>query len=165
MRAYIKKIVDRLVVTQSSAKQLALSFCLGNFIAWTPTIPLQTPIVMALAPLLGLNMSVAISALYLINNPLTMIFFYIADYKCGSFIVSMLPTHFKLSNPPFIEHFIQYIAKFIDFKKYLGIDTICFWCLLVGGIVLPCLTTLIAYPVAKRLFTRLLKEKKQNSTN
>lgn len=164
MKVYIKKIIDTFILAERSPQRLALSFCLGNSIAWMPLIPFQTPLLLVMAKFLGLNVTVAVAALYLINNPLTMVFFYIADYVFGKWLLSSLFTCADLPNPAIVEHFLHYISRFIDFKNYLGTDTICFWYLLIGGIVLPVVVTLIVYPFVLVFFRYLLTRKIKNNT-
>lgn len=159
MKAYIKKVLDKLVLAERSPHKLALSFCLGNFIAWSPTIPLQTPLIFILSWLLRCNSAVTFTTVYIINNPLTMVPLYALDYAFGVFLFhKVLGMNLEQYNPSWIEKFNAFLSRYVDMKKYLGGGEFCFWCLLLGGLILAFLVSAALYPLMKRLFTRLIAE-------
>ncbi|MBA3953851.1 DUF2062 domain-containing protein [Candidatus Dependentiae bacterium] len=159
MKNFIKRMLDKLIFAEGSPHTLALSFCLGVFIALSPTIPLQTPLLILISRLLVLNTTVAVTVLYIINNPITMVPFYVLDYRVGSWILKKLSIDAVGSNPEWMEKFSHFISRFIDIKKYLGSEILSFWPLLIGGFVVPLLVSAFVYPVIKLVFARLLSKR------
>lgn len=159
MNGRIRKILDKLVLAERSPRKLALSFCLGNFIAWSPTIPLQTPLIFLLSWILRLNATVAVTTLYIINNPLSMVPIYVADYMFGvALFHKILGINLNQYNPFWIDKFNVILSRYIDMKKYFGGGELCFWCLLLGGLILSLSISVVLYPIMKRIFTRLVKK-------
>lgn len=159
MKNFIKRMLDKLIFAEGSSTTLALSFCLGTFIALSPTIPLQTPLIILISRLLKFNTTVAITVLYIINNPITMVPFYVIDYRVGGWILKKLSIDAVYHNPVWMEQFSEFIMRFIDIKKYLGTEVLSFWPLLIGGFIVPLVVSMFVYPIAKLIFTRLLSQR------
>jgi len=163
MKKYLTYHLDRLLSKEQDISRLSASFCLGTFVALMPVIPLQTPLVVALAWIFGLNVGVSVAALYIVNNPFTMIPIYIFGYAVGHWLFGSI-LHIDLSpyNPAWVERFNIFISRYIDIKRYLGSD-LCFWCLMCGGFIFALCVALPLYPLMKRLFAyaaqRLEKQK------
>lgn len=169
-KGIIKRILHKLVLAEKSPKKLALSFCLGNFIAWSPTIPLQTPLIFILSWLLRLNTTVTFTTVYIINNPLTMVPIYAADYAFGVLLSQkILGLNLVNYNPSWVDKFNAFLSKYIDMQKYLGGTDFCFWCLVLGGLILPLFLSIVLYPIMYRVFKRLIeqieKEKSKHTSN
>ena len=155
MKQKIRNWFENLLLKERSVKKLSASFCFGTFIALSPTIPLQTPLVIALSWLFGLNIGVATAALYVVNNPLTMIPIYAIGYAIGLWFFSTVVRIDLLAyNPWWVDRFNAYLSKFIDVEKYLGTE-LCFWCLIIGGFIFATCTSLALYPLLTRALTRL----------
>ncbi len=155
MKQYFRKQFEKLLLKEQNISRLSASFCLGTFIALTPTIPLQTPLTVALSWLFGLNIGVAVAALYIVNNPFTMIPIYVAGYAIGVwFFKTVVGIDLLQYNPWWIDKFNAFLSKYIDVEKYLGAE-LCFWCLLLGGLLLGLMISLPLYPLLKRALTRL----------
>lgn len=156
---YIKNFLYKMVLAERSPKKLALSFCLGSFIAFTPTIPFQTPLMFFLSWLFRLNTTVTVGAAYLVNPPIpiTIIPIYVANYLFGSWLLEkVLGINMINYNPAWISKFNDFLLRYIDLKKYIGGSEICFWCLIIGGIILPFIVSLLLYPIMKRIFSKLV---------
>ena len=157
MRQYFRKKFEQLLLKEKSVSRLSASFCLGTFIALTPTIPLQTPIIMALAWACGLNIAVAIAALYIINNPITIIPIYVVGYAIGGWLLRLVGVDLLPYNPWWIDTFNNFLSRYIDISKYLGAE-LCFWCLILGGTILGLMVSIPLYPLLNRMLTRLADE-------
>jgi uncharacterized protein (DUF2062 family) len=157
MKEYIKKILHKLVLAERSPTKLTLSFCLGNFIAWSPTIPLQTPLIFLLSWLFRLNTTVTFTTVYIINNPLTMVPLYVADYMFGVLLFhKVLGLDLIRYNPSWVDKFNAFISRYINMEKYIGGGPFCFWCLMLGGLILPLLISIVLYPIMKPVFTKFV---------
>jgi uncharacterized protein len=71
---------------QDSPRKLACGMALGVFIGVTPTFPLHTFIVLALAPLLRVSFVTAYMGIW-VMNPLTIAPLYYAAYKVGKLML------------------------------------------------------------------------------
>ena len=153
---FTKNWLKNLLLKERSVSKLAASVCLGTFIALSPTIPVQTPLAIALCWALGLNIAVAVPVLYLVNNPLTLIPIYAAGYALGVWFFKWIVRidDIESYNPWWVAKFNAYISQYIDMEKYLGSE-FCFWCLIVGGFLFATLVTIPLYPLMKRLLAPL----------
>lgn len=164
MRKYVQKSIERLVRSEKSSKKLAASFCLGTWIALTPTIPLQTPLLFLLSWLFRLNASVTFFAVYLINNPFTMVPIYIIDYAFGVwFFEKVVGFDLVRYNPWWMERFNAFLSRYIDVKKHFGTE-FCLWCLFLGGIIFASLVSLLLYPILRRVFDRIIAHMKKRES-
>src|SRR5581483_10373754 len=79
VRAGIEKLKN-LADQEHCSTKLALSFCVGVYIAFSPFIGLHTVMTFIFVWLFGLNLAATFTASWLINNPWTMIPIYSTDY-------------------------------------------------------------------------------------
>lgn len=158
VKKYIKTKLYNLVLAERSPSKLAISFCWGMFIGCTPTIPFQTPILVFLSWLLRLNPTVAISAAWIINNPVTIVPIYTANYLFGSWLFqSIFNINLVEYNPWFVDNFNAFLSKYIDLSKYFIEEGFCFWCFILGSFILPLIVSLLAYWPLNFLFQKLTK--------
>lgn len=149
----VKKILHNAFEQKQSMHTLALSLCIGNYIAFSPFIGLHTVMVLVSVWLFNLNMPITFAIAYGVNNPWTAIPVYALDYLIGYWIVHDIAV-LELQNPSWmawIEYFIQ---------NNLNLPKPCLWSFLIGGNVLGILTSIVAYPIALKLFTFLAREKR-----
>lgn len=168
----LKNKLVQLMRAEKSATRLSKSFCLGTFIALLPIIPFQTPLLLVLNWLLSLNLAVSFTAVYVVNNPITLIPIYAINYAFGVWLFrSILGFDLSIYNPWWVEEGNKFLSRYIDVKYYLGSD-FCIWYLLLGGLVLALLVSLFLYPILTKAFKLLLahspmqeerKEEKRNS--
>jgi uncharacterized protein (DUF2062 family) len=161
MRQYFRKKLEQLLAKEKSVDRLAASFCLGTFIALSPTIPLQTPLCVALSWVFRLNIGVAVAALYIVNNPITLIPIYVIGYAIGIWVGHTAGIDFVKYNPWWIDKFNQFISKYVNIAHYLG-EELCFWCLMVGGFLFALMVSLPLYPLLKRVLARIALELEKN---
>lgn len=157
MKQYVKKKFEQLLLKEKSVKRLAASFCFGTFMAFTATIPLQTWLAIAFAWVLRLNIAIVVAAVYLVNNPLTLIPIYAVGYAVGSRFFTILGIDAVAYNPWWIDTFNNYLSRYIDISQYLGSD-LCFWCLVVGSVLLGLMISIPLYPLLLRVLTKLADE-------
>ena len=78
-------IVYRVLSLNDTPHRIALGVAVGMFVAWTPTIPLQMVLTLALATLVGANKFVGLPFVW-VSNPLTLIPVYGPSYMVGCWL-------------------------------------------------------------------------------
>jgi len=155
MTQKIMKFFKRFVSTDQSAHMLSLSFCMGNYIAFSPYIGFHTIMIFLFSWLFKLNPGVTFAAAYGINNIWTAIPVYTADYLFGYWLVhNILHLNVAAWNPAWMES----IGTFC--KTYLGFSNPCIWSFLIGGNLLGIISSILLYPLLKYIFTKIINEKK-----
>ncbi len=148
----IRQFFQSMAYQELSPSTLALSFCIGSYIAFSPFIFLHTVMVFIFGWLFKLNIPVTFAASCGINNPWTAVPIYVIDYVFGYWMVHSVGK-MELSNPSWmcwIENFIQ---------NTLHLSKPCLWSFLIGGNLLGIIVSIVLYPVMKKIFTLLMKEK------
>lgn len=148
---WVKKFFKKLVYQERSAQKLAISFCIGVYIAFSPFPGLHTLMVFLFAWLLNLNFGVTFATSCFVNNPWTMIPVYGADYGLGYWILYKF-FHINMGN--FDPSWMYYINRFCE--QTLGIAKPCIWSFLLGGNLLGIALGLILYPIMKKIFSNYL---------
>ncbi|MBA2307260.1 DUF2062 domain-containing protein, partial [Candidatus Dependentiae bacterium] len=139
----LKKKLVQLIRAENSASRLSGSFCLGTFIAILPVIPFQTPMLVFLNWLFSLNLAISFTAVYVVNNPITLIPIYVIDYAFGVWLFkTIMGLDLSVYNPWWIEKATELVSRYINIKKYLGAD-FSIWYLVLGGFVLGILVSLL----------------------
>lgn len=141
----------RLAFQERSAKKLAISFCMGNYIAFSPFIFLHTVMVFIFVWLFRLNFAVTFAVAYGVNNIWTAVPIYTTDYVFGYWLVHRV---FGADLSSFDFSWMSYINNF--FEHTLGLSRPCFWSFMIGGNLLGILTSIVLYPFLVSLFTRLV---------
>ncbi len=152
---FIKRAFASMAHKEHSLQRLTLSFCIGNYVAFSPfPFPFgHTGLALLLSRLLNLNTSVVLLATFLINNPWTAIPVYSADYFFGYWLIHNLCNISGNINPTWVENLnIMLSAKF-------GLPHFCFWSFFIGGNLLGIATSVILYPISKYLFYSLIPTK------
>lgn len=162
---YTKLFLNKLVLAERSCEKLTLSFCLGLFFALSPFIGLQTWMAILFCLIFRLNTTVAISTLYVVNNPFTMAPIFFIEYKLGYFILNDIFYVKIKSNPAWIDTILNFINKYLFcMEKYLA-NGICFWCFFIGSMVASLVISIVLYPIMKKVFNLLLCKKQQKHEN
>jgi len=117
--------------------RLALSFCMGIYIAFSPFPGGHTAMMFGATWLFRLNFPILFFATSF-NNPWTMVPFYAADYSFGYWLIRS----FFGFNP----------AWAFTWERFLGSSKICLWSFLIGGNVLGIVCAVACYPAILRLF-------------
>lgn len=145
MISWVKKRVHSLVHLESDSTKLALSSCLGIYIAFSPFIGLHTAMGFFFAWLFGLNIVILLTVSMTINNPWTMVPVYGAGYWFGDWLLSHITINHHLLNPQWVSICNQWLCQYISFQGFS------FWAFMIGGNVIGVAFALLCYPLAKRL--------------
>lgn len=136
----IKDTFKKALTSGSSARELALAFAVGIYIAFFPLPCTHTVIVFIIYWFTGLNLPILLISTS-INNPWTALPFYSVDYFFGYWIV-----HDLLGwNPDWG----------ISLVKFFGSGKICLWSFFIGGNLLGIGCALICYPLMYYVFNKL----------
>ena len=149
----VKPFLYSLLYKERSIYKLTLSFCIGNFIAFSPFIFLHTIMIFILVWLFRLNFAVTFAAAYGINNPWTAVPIYTLDYFFGHwFVHNLCHINVALWTPTWM--------TFITTKceQLIGLKNVCVFSFLVGGHVLSVLISIALFPIMKRIFSQLMLE-------
>jgi len=139
-----------LLAKERSPNKLALSFCVGIYIAFCPFIGFHTLMTFALAWLLRLNFLAIWVGSHIINNPWTMIPVYATGYWFGDWLLNDMFGFDMLALNPYWMSTINNVLT-----HYVGIHHVSLWSFLIGGNILGLLASLLLYPIIKRVLTRL----------
>ena len=153
MRAFLRKLIAR----ESDPKRLTRSIAAGVAIAVSPYLTLMTWILFPLCWLISANAAIAITVLWTVNNPWTMIPFIVADYFVGYVLFELLlGWDLTAYNPWFMEWVNNNITPYVT--PYLGIDDFCFWCFIGGGTVVAIVSGFVTYwmlyPILRKQLAR-----------
>jgi len=146
----VKFFLTKLVLKEKCPRVLAISFCVGVFIAFSPFIFLHTAMIFIVSWLFSLNLAVVFSASLFVNNPWTMVPIYSTDYFFGEiFLKNILGLNTFSLNPSWMEPVNNTLSS------YIGIAGVSFWSFIIGGNLLGLLVSVILYPVVKFIFERM----------
>jgi hypothetical protein len=98
--------IYRVLHVDDTPHRIALGVAVGVFIAWTPSIPLQMVLTVAISTLLGANKFVGVPFVW-ISNPLTVVPIYGPNYLIGAWI---------LGGQVQSQAFIKALVKTMDFR-------------------------------------------------
>ena len=149
---FFKNFINRLLVMEKSPHKLALGCCLGIFMALSPFLGIQTWLAIPLSWLFGVNTLLVIAVLYLVNNPFTMFPIVVADYAVGHMVIERwMGMNLVAYNPSWMGWINSKIGPTL--YKYLGVTQVCFWCYILGGLLLATICSLPLYPFLKKFFS------------
>lgn len=156
----IKKIVDmvkqflkNMVEKERCPQKLALSFCVGIYIAFSPFPGLHTVMVFVFSWLFKLNWAVVLASSCLINSPWTMVPIYATDYMVGRWLCDALFSGDMLAfNPSWMNWINQYMSQ------YVGMGNMCLTSFLIGGNVLGLFFGVLLYIPMKHIFSTLVNQ-------
>ncbi len=149
----MRQFLISLALKERSAKQLALSFCMGIYIAFSPFVGFHTLMTFGIVWMLGLNLAVTFAGSVLLHNPWTTIPIYALDYIFGEWLLKTICGLDTLSmNPSWMGMINESLCS------YLGLSHIAFWSFMIGGNVLGIVASFALYPFIKRLFGKLIDE-------
>lgn len=171
--------LTKLASQERSSTKLAFSFCMGNYIAFSPFLGLHTVMVFLFVWLFRLNFTVTFAAAYLVNNIFTAVPVYAADYFFGYWFVHNVtqldlqklnnflakPLHILflpfVSLWTFLAQYIPYSGNIVDstshfLETYVCFSKPCLWSFFIGGNLLGIVTSILLYPVIKKAFANLV---------
>ncbi len=140
---------EQLVIKERSPRKLALSFCVGIYISFSPFVFLHTVMVFIFSWLFRLNLP-AVWAGAFVNNPWTMVPCYAGGYLVGEFCLgTVCGINTAAINPAFMHGINESLTY------YTGMKAVSLWSFLIGGNLLGLVLGVMLYPVFKRIFARL----------
>lgn len=83
----LKYIYDHFISLKAEPRSIAFGMAIGVFIGVTPTIPFHTILIIICTFILRQNFTTAYLGSWLIMNPITIPFFYVAQYSLGKFLL------------------------------------------------------------------------------
>lgn len=144
-----KNFFEKLILKERRPKVLALSFCIGVYIAFCPFVFLHTAMVFALSWFFSLNLAVTLAASVFVNNPWTMLPIYSIDYFFGNWVFKLFGVNPLMFNPCWMDRFNNIVFE------YTGVSGISFWSFMVGGNLLGLLISVSLYPVVRLVFEKM----------
>lgn len=142
----------KMALKDRSPRKLALSFCVGLYIAFSPFLFLHTVMIFLFSWLFALNLAVTFAVAYGVNNPWTMVFIYSVDYIFGSwFLERLLGVNVLQGNPAWMSVING------PLRSLTGIEGFSFWAFMIGGNLLGILLGVILYPVMNYIFNKLVR--------
>ncbi|KKP36027.1 MAG: hypothetical protein UR26_C0001G0071 [candidate division TM6 bacterium GW2011_GWF2_32_72] len=146
---WFKKAVHKAVLSEQSTTRLAVSFCLGVYIAFSPFFLMHTWMAIAFSWLFGLNFAMMFAASFLINNPWTMVPVYLLSYFFGHyFLFYIFNIESCVWNPTFLNGLNAYLSS------TFGIPEFCMTTFFVGGNLLGAIVAFASYPFVKLFFEK-----------
>jgi len=137
-----------LIQKEHSPKRLAISSCVGIYIAFSPFIGFHTAMVFLFAWAFALNFAVLLAVSCAINNPWTMVPIYAIDYMFGDWVLSFMHINSIEFDPQWVVAINQWVAQ------STGIQGVSLCSFLVGGNLLGLGISGILYPILIRIFTK-----------
>lgn len=145
----IRSLFERLILKERKPKVLAVSVCMGIYIAFCPFVGFHTALVFLTAWLFSLNFAATLAASVFVNNPWTMVPIYSVDYVFGNWIFKLFGVNPLSFNPLWMDKFNHIVFQ------YTGVSGISFWSFMIGGNLLGVLISVILYPVVKSALERI----------
>ncbi|MBI4633777.1 MAG: DUF2062 domain-containing protein [Deltaproteobacteria bacterium] len=141
----MRKYYDRFLSLRGEPRTIAMGMAIGVFVGVTPTIPLHTVLIVLVGITFRQNISAGYLGSWLISNPLTIPFFYVAEYRLGKYL---LGNHAPLTviTDYSLFHLLQY---------GWGVAAP----LLAGGIVIAPFFAVPAYFITRRLLIAVRNKK------
>ena len=144
----IRQVYKILTTSERCPQRLALSCCIGVYIAFSPFVGLHTAMVFLFAWLFALNSAVMLTVSIFINNPWTMMPIYAIDYMVGNWLFHLFDLDGQHLNPQWVESMNTFIAT------HTGLQGLSLWAFLLGGNLLGLVAGGILYPILKRVLVR-----------
>jgi len=154
MYRFFHATFEKIIIGNQSTNILALSSCLGIFLACAPFLGIQTILAFFLSWIFRLNTTIVLIMLCTINNPLTMIPIILIDYFIGYFVTNKL-FHIQFSN--FEHSWLSSLNTFISehCSRYITYESFSLWNYLIGGVIFATICSLTSYPLLYALFRRM----------
>jgi len=144
---------------QGNPQAVAGGFAIGIFVGLTPTLPVQTPIILALTMLTNTSFPAGIASSWLVCNPLTMVPLYYLSYTAGQSVFGPSVNSDEIQSLIASIQANAALADIVATGSTLGVLTI--FKLLVGSLFFAIPLGLISYFPALRLADNMKKLKTQ----
>jgi len=152
-----QRVVQPIRRAQGSPESIARGGAMGLWVALTPTVGVQMPIVLLLAVPLRANMAIAVAMCW-VTNPVTLIPFYFAFYWLGAQVLGRHAQGFSEVGHRLAEAIggIPDQHSLVEGLGILGNDLL--WPMIVGSIVLATLCAVPTYFLILSIYRRKLRD-------
>lgn len=157
MFAWLKRTFLRLLHKERCSRRLALSLCLGLYIAFSPFVGLHTLMVFIFAWIFALNSALLLAISCGINNPWTMLPIYATDHLVGDWLFYWFGIDGSYFNPEWAHSLSQTVSY------YTGLQGISVASFVVGGNLLALAVSIVMYPIARYFFARFIARRSVSS--
>lgn len=147
---HLRKYYDRFLSLRGEPRTIAMGVAIGVFIGVTPTIPLHTTMIVIIGIIFRQNISAGYLGSWMISNPLTIPFFYLAEYRLGKYLLSD-----RFSPAAFTDYSLIHLLH-----HGWGVAAP----LLVGGFVIAPFFAVPAYFITHRILTAARSKKTHDHT-
>jgi uncharacterized protein (DUF2062 family) len=141
IRDRISDFYNRFLSLNGKPEEIARAMALGVFIGVSPTIPFHTALVMFICLVFRQNITAAMLGATLISNPLTIPFFYLAEYELGVLVLGLGANPLTLAD--------------YDIRSILEIGWHILYPLQVGGLILACAFAVPSYFITRHTVVKL----------
>ncbi len=141
IRDRINDFYKRFLSLNGRPEEIARAMALGVFIGVTPTIPFHTALVMVICLIFRQNITAAMLGATIISNPLTIPFFYLAEYELGVLVLGLGSNSFVLAD--------------YDVRSILEIGWHILYPLMVGGLLLASVFAVPSYFITRHAVVEL----------
>jgi len=154
MTMYLKRrckaFYEQFIRLPGNPRDIAFSMAIGIFVGVTPTIPFHTLLIIAITYVLKRNFTAAYMGSWLISNPITIPFFYVAQFQIGRTLMG--------------REYCEVLVPDYSFWSFmeLGWNGFCVP-LLLGGIVTAPVLAIPAYYATLRA-AQIIREKRSDNT-
>jgi uncharacterized protein (DUF2062 family) len=148
----IQPFIKRMIAHERSPRRLALTCALGIYIGISPFVGLHTAMIFIFGWTFALSIPVLFTVSVLIHNPWTMMPVYAIDHLFGKWLFTTLGIDYLQWDPTWIEAFNLFL------QNHTGIAGLSLSAFFIGGNVLAVSTSVMMYPLMKRIFTKYLSE-------
>ena len=147
---HIHALILRMITYEKSPTRLAFTCALGIYIGISPLVGLHTALVFICGWIFSLSIPVLFMVSMMIHNPWTMMPVYAIDHLFGKWLFTFFNIEHGAWDPIWIESCNLFL------KEHTGITGLSLSAFLVGGNLLAIGTSVMLYPIMKRVFTKYL---------
>lgn len=150
VRKKIRSLVKQLMNQERSPHKLALTACLGIFIAISPLIGAHTLMTILFGWMWELSIPAVFAVSFFVNNPWTMLPIYSFDHFFGKWLFGVLCIDHASCDPLWMGSLNAFL------EHHTGISGLSLSAFLIGGNLLAVAISVMLYPLMKRIFTRYI---------
>ena len=149
----------RFIRLQGDPREIARGVAIGVFIGITPTIPLHTILIIAIALLFRAGKIAGVLASCVVSNPFTFFFQYYFSWRIGTWL---LPYDLSWERIQTVMDVVSGHGSFMNSMEALGkLGGESILVMLTGGCILALPFTIAGYYVSLNYFTSLRRKKKK----
>ncbi len=148
MKNKVREFYTTFISLQGSPRKIAMGMAIGVFIGMTPTIPFHTVLIIGATMIFRQNMTAALLGSW-IMNPLTIPFFYVAEYEIGKIILGL-------------QH-LDIVLNAYTLDEILEVGWHIFYPLQVGGVILAPVFAVPAYFITLKAILTVRKRNERNN--